>query len=144
MLDARPDVFNHNLETVRRLTPQVRSRARYERSLEVLAVAKRMDPGAYTKSGIMLGLGETEAEILEALLDLPRVGCDIVTLGQYLQPTLQHLRVREFVKPAQFARWGITARQLGFVHVASGPLVRSSYHADEFVPARSSRIPARA
>lgn len=136
VLDARPDVFNHNLETVRRLTPQVRSRARYERSLEVLAMARRMDPRVFTKSGLMLGLGETEAEILEALLDLRRVGCDIVTLGQYLQPTLAHLPVREFVSPEAFARWGITARQLGFVHVASGPLVRSSYHADDFIPAR--------
>lgn len=136
VIDAGPDVFNHNLETVRRLTPAVRSRARYERSLAVLEAAKEMDSQIHTKSGIMLGLGETEAEVMEALLDLRRVDCDIVTLGQYLQPTLRHLPVRAFVPPEQFALWGVVARQLGFVHVASGPLVRSSYHADDFTPAR--------
>jgi lipoic acid synthetase len=140
VLDAQPDVFNHNLETVRRLTPSVRSRATYDRSLEVLAMAKKMDVQTYTKSGIMLGLGETEAEVLEALLDLRRVGCDILTLGQYLQPTLKHLPVREFVPPARFAYLAFLARQLGFVHVASGPMVRSSYHADDFTPARRDRV----
>jgi len=136
VLDAGPDVFNHNLETVRRLTPSVRSRATYDRSLEVLAMAKQIDPGACTKSGIMLGLGETEAEVQEALRDLRRVGCDIVTIGQYLQPTLRHLPVREFVPPERFAHWAEIARRLGFTHVASGPLVRSSYHADDFRPVR--------
>jgi lipoic acid synthetase len=136
VLEARPDVFNHNLETVRRLTPSVRSRATYDRSLEVLATAKRLDPSLCTKSGIMLGLGETDAEVTEALHDLQQVGCDILTVGQYLQPTLRHLPVREFVAPERFAELGSMARRLGFAHVASGPLVRSSYHADDFAPRR--------
>jgi lipoic acid synthetase len=139
VLEALPDVFNHNLETVRRLTPSVRSRAKYDRSLEVLRAARELDPVVHTKSGLMLGLGETEVEILETLGDLRRVGCEILTLGQYLQPTLRHLPVREYVTPERFARYGELARQLGFTHVASGPLVRSSYHADDFVPARRAQ-----
>jgi lipoic acid synthetase len=135
VLAARPHIFNHNLETVRRLTPQVRSRATYDRSLSVLRKAKaRGGPRLYTKSGLMLGLGETDAELLEALRDLRAAGCDLLTLGQYLQPTLRHLPVVEFVPPERFARLGARARELGFVHVASGPLVRSSYHADDFTP----------
>jgi lipoyl synthase len=135
VLAAKPHVFNHNLETVRRLTPGVRSRATYDRSLSVLAKAKeRGEAPLYTKSGLMLGLGETEAELAEALRDLRRAGCDILTLGQYLQPTRQHLPVVEYVDPMRFARYGEMARQLGFLHVASGPKVRSSYHADEFAP----------
>ncbi len=135
VFQARPHIFNHNLETVRRLTPAVRSRATYDRSLSVLAKAKsRCGEGVYTKSGLMLGLGETEAELFEALTDLRQAGCDVLTLGQYLQPTLHHLPVREFVSPARFADFGRRARDLGFVHVASGPMVRSSYHADEFSP----------
>lgn len=133
VLAARPDVFNHNLETVRRLTPEVRSRATYDRSLSVLRKAKAMGhAGLHTKSGLMLGLGETEEELLTALRDLREVGCDILTLGQYLQPTPKHLPVREYVAPERFDRYGAVARDLGFVHVASGPMVRSSYHADEF------------
>ncbi|MBM3879280.1 MAG: lipoyl synthase [Verrucomicrobia bacterium] len=133
VLAARPDIFNHNLETVRRLTPTVRSRATYDRSLAVLALAKqRGAPGLYTKSGLMLGLGEQPEEVRLALADLRRVGCDLLTLGQYLQPTPTHLPVQEFVPPERFAEWGHLARALGFVHVASGPKVRSSYHADEF------------
>ena len=133
VLQARPEVFNHNLETVRRLTPSVRSRASYDRSLRVLALVKaRADFRVYTKSGLMLGLGETEEELFEAIEDLRRAGCDILTLGQYLQPTLKHLPVKEFVTPERFTRYGEHARQMGFVHVASGPMVRSSYHADEF------------
>jgi len=132
VLAARPHVFNHNLETVRRLTPLVRSRATYDRSLSVLRRAKagRGDT-IYTKSGMMLGLGETEEEVGVALEDLRRAGCDILTLGQYLQPTLKHLTVVEFIAPEVFDAYGRTARNLGFVHVASGPMVRSSYHADE-------------
>ncbi|MBU6399936.1 MAG: lipoyl synthase [Verrucomicrobia bacterium] len=139
VLSARPDIFNHNLETVRRLTPTVRSRATYDRSLRVLEKAKaRVGAGYYTKSGLMLGLGETEAELLDALADLRGVGCDLLTLGQYLQPTAQHLPVVEFISPEQFAAYAATGRKLGFTHVASGPLVRSSYHADEVsVPQRS-------
>jgi lipoyl synthase len=136
VLAARPHIFNHNLETVRRLTPAVRSRAGYDRSLSVLRKAKAKADGAvYTKSGLMLGLGEQQDEVLAALSDLRRVGCDILTLGQYLQPTLRHLPVIEFVTPAQFEEYDALARQMGFVHVASGPMVRSSYHADEFHPA---------
>ncbi len=132
VLAARPQVFNHNLETVRRLTPEVRSRATYDRSLSVLRQAKERSPGIYTKSGLMLGLGEREEELFEALDDLRAANCDILTLGQYLQPTLRHLPVVEFIPPAKFAEYGARARELGFMHVSSGPLVRSSYHADEF------------
>jgi lipoic acid synthetase len=134
VLSARPDIFNHNLETVRRLTPAVRSRATYERSLLVLARAKEKgSQGLYTKSGVMLGLGETQQELLTALSDLRAANCDILTLGQYLQPTLKHLPVREFISPAVFNSLGQQARTMGFLHVASGPMVRSSYHADDFV-----------
>jgi lipoyl synthase len=133
VLAAAPEIFNHNLETVRRLTPSVRSRATYDRSLSVLAKVKaRGGDALYTKSGLMLGLGETEEELLTAMEDLRRVGCDILTLGQYLQPTLRHLPVSEFIPPAKFEKYGLLAREKGFVHVASGPMVRSSYHADEF------------
>jgi lipoyl synthase len=133
VLAANPDIFNHNLETVRRLTPSVRSRATYDRSLSVLQKVKtRRGDSIYTKSGLMLGLGETTDEVLTAMKDLRGVGCDILTLGQYLQPTLRHLPVLEFVSPSKFAELGARALSLGFKHVASGPLVRSSYHADEF------------
>jgi lipoic acid synthetase len=134
VLSARPHIFNHNLETVRRLTPQVRSRATYDRSLAVLGKVKaRAGNSIYTKSGMMLGLGEVQEEVHQALSDLRGVGCDILTLGQYLQPTRAHLPVVEFIAPARFEEYRRVAVQMGFVHVASGPLVRSSYHADEFV-----------
>jgi lipoic acid synthetase len=133
VLAAHPHIFNHNLETVRRLTPAVRSRATYDRSLSVLSKVKAKRGGTmYTKSGLMLGLGETEEELFTALADLRRVGCDLLTLGQYLQPTLRHLPVVEYVTPQKFAEYGARAREMGFVHVASMPMVRSSYHADEF------------
>jgi lipoyl synthase len=133
VLAANPQIFNHNLETVRRLTPAVRSRATYDRSLSVLRKVKaRRGESMYTKSGMMLGLGETEEELFAAMEDLRGAGCDILTLGQYLQPTIKHLPVLEFVSPEKFQQYGERARQLGFVHVASGPMVRSSYHADEF------------
>ncbi|MBI3878297.1 MAG: lipoyl synthase [Verrucomicrobia bacterium] len=135
VLAARPEIFNHNLETVRRLTPRVRSRATYDRSLRVLAKAKaRAGDSLFTKSGLMLGLGETEAELFMAMNDLRLVGCDLLTLGQYLQPTREHLPVVEFVLPAKFAEYQRVAEGMGFLHVASGPLVRSSYHADDFSP----------
>jgi lipoyl synthase len=135
VLAARPDIFNHNLETVRRLTPTVRHRATYDRSLSVLRKVKdKLGGTIYTKSGLMLGLGETEPEVMTALEDLRRAGCDLLTLGQYLQPTLKHLPVAEFVSPELFADYGRQAGEMGFVHVASGPMVRSSYHADEFIP----------
>lgn len=133
VLAAKPEIFNHNLETVRRLTPSVRHRATYDRSLSVLSKAKaRGGSSVYTKSGLMLGLGEKEDELFTAMDDLRRVGCDILTLGQYLQPTREHLPVVEFVRPEKFMAYGERARSLGFAHVASGPLVRSSYHAEEF------------
>ena len=133
VLNAEPHIFNHNLETVRRLTPSVRSRATYDRSLNVLRkVKERRGASIYTKSGVMLGLGETREELFTAMEDLRGAGCDILTLGQYLQPTIKHLPVVEFVSPEKFAEYGEQARGMGFVHVASGPMVRSSYHADEF------------
>ncbi|MFH2009422.1 MAG: lipoyl synthase [bacterium] len=128
VLEARPHVFAHNLETVRRLTPEVRSHASYDRSLEVLAHASSR--GVVTKSGLMAGLGETVDELREALRDLRRVGAQLATLGQYLRPTREHLPVAEYVESSTFeelARYGV---ELGFAHVAAGPLVRSSYHAD--------------
>jgi lipoic acid synthetase len=133
VLAASPHIFNHNLETVRRLAPSVRSRATYDRSLSVLRKAKVERGGAvYTKSGMMLGLGETEAEVMTALADLRGAGCDMLTLGQYLQPTLKHLPVMEFVSPEKFEEYDRRAGEMGFIHVASGPMVRSSYHADDF------------
>jgi lipoyl synthase len=133
VLAAAPDIFNHNLETVRRLTPSVRARATYDRSLNVLRKVKERGRDAlYTKSGLMLGLGETEEEVMSALADLRKVNCDLLTLGQYLQPTLRHLPVVNFVSPVKFNMLGDAAREMGFLHVASGPMVRSSYHADEF------------
>jgi lipoic acid synthetase len=133
VLAANPHIYNHNLETVRRLTPEVRHRATYDRSLTVLRkVKEKRGDTIYTKSGVMLGLGETRDELFRAMQDLRGSNCDILTLGQYLQPTLRHLPVKEFVTPAQFAEYRVVAEEMGFVHVASGPMVRSSYHADEF------------
>lgn len=135
VLAAEPQVFNHNLETVHRLTPDVRHRATYDRSLSVLRkVKERAGSKIHTKSGLMLGLGERREEVMEAMRDLRSVRCDLLTLGQYLQPTLKHLPVVEFVPPAVFDELAEAAREIGFVHVASGPLVRSSYHADDFDP----------
>ena len=131
---ARPDIFNHNIETVRSLTSKVRSVATYERSLSVLSKVKKRAPEIYTKSGLMLGLGETKEELLEAMTDLRSVGCDLLTLGQYLQPTQKHLKIAEFIHPDQFTEYKRIAEAMGFSYVASGPLVRSSYHADDFVP----------
>ena len=133
VLAAHPHIFNHNLETVRRLTPSVRHRATYDRSLAVLKKVKdKRGASIHTKSGIMLGLGETEDELLQAMRDLRESRCDLLTLGQYLQPSLKHLPVIEFIRPEKFADYKVRAEQMGFVHVASGPMVRSSYHADEF------------
>jgi lipoic acid synthetase len=129
IIDAAPEVVSHNLETVRRLTKQVRIQAKYDRSLEVLLRLKQA--GMRTKSGVMLGLGETEAEILETIDDLSSVGVDILTLGQYLQPTPKHLPVKEFVTPEKFAEYKTYALAKGFRYVESGPLVRSSYHAEK-------------
>ena len=137
VLDARPDIYNHNMETVERLTPVVRSRAKYRTSLQVLRRAKQFSSrgrGIVTKSGIMLGLGETEPEIFQTMDDLREVGCQVLTMGQYLRPTPNRLPVVEFVTPEQFDLYGEIARKKGFEHVASGPLVRSSYHAADFHP----------
>ncbi|MBP2018185.1 lipoic acid synthetase [Symbiobacterium terraclitae] len=131
VMEAEPDVLNHNIETVRRLSDRVRSRAKYDRSLEVLRRAKEMKPHISTKSSIMVGLGETMAELYEAMDDLRAVGVDIVTFGQYLRPTSRHLAVAKFYTPAEFAHLREEALRRGFAHCESGPLVRSSYHADE-------------
>ena len=142
VLEARPDVYNHNVETVPRLYRKVRGRADYQRSLDLLARVKRRAPPVVTKSGLMLGLGETAEELLEVLADLRGVCCDTLTLGQYLAPTLKHIPVARFVPPAEFDQLGVLARSLGFKQVASGPFVRSSYHADEMVPAHADPHPA--
>jgi len=135
VIKARPHIFNHNLETVERLTPLVRSRAKYKRSLSVLRKAKEMAGGMVaTKSGIMLGLGEKDDEIAQAMDDLRAADVTILTLGQYLRPTAMHLPVVEYVTPEKFAEWKEVALSKGFRHVASGPLVRSSYHAADFKP----------
>ncbi|MEN9284059.1 MAG: lipoyl synthase [Verrucomicrobiota bacterium] len=135
VMAARPHIFNHNLETVERLTPLVRSRAQYHRSLHVLKRAGEMSEGRVaTKSGIMLGLGETETEIFQAMDDLREAGVTVLTMGQYLRPSEKHLPVVEYVHPDRFAFLKELAERKGFRHVASGPLVRSSYHAADFKP----------
>jgi lipoic acid synthetase len=130
---AKPDVYAHNIETVERLTPRVRDpRATYRQTLSILEMIKRLDPTRYTKTSIMLGLGETDTEVEQTLRDLRGVGCDVVTFGQYLQPTKRHLPVIEYVTPEKFKHWQSVAEGMGFLYVASGPLVRSSYKAGEF------------
>lgn len=129
IIDVKPEIVSHNLETVKRLTKQVRIQARYDRSLEVLKRLK--EGGLKTKSGVMLGLGETEAEVIETINDLRAVDCDILTLGQYLQPTPKHIPVFEFVHPEAFKKYKEIALAVGFKYVESGPLVRSSYHAEK-------------
>ncbi len=132
VLDARPDVLNHNLETVPRLYPSVRPEAVYRRSLELLERVEAYDSGIPTKSGLMLGLGESSEEIRRTLRDLRQAGCSLLTLGQYLQPTRRHLPVHRFVHPDEFEEWRRVALDLGFAEVASGPFVRSSYRAETF------------
>ncbi|MEX1118995.1 MAG: lipoyl synthase [Terrimicrobiaceae bacterium] len=134
VLAAKPQVFNHNLETVERLTPLVRSRAKYRLSLNFLKRAGELAGDIITKSGLMLGLGEKENEIFQAMDDLREAGVGVLTMGQYLRPTPNHLPVVEYISPETFALYGDIARRKGFQHVASGPLVRSSYHADDFNP----------
>jgi lipoyl synthase len=135
VLSASPEVFNHNLETVARLQRHVRRKSQYGVSLSVLAHVKRIRPDLRTKSGLMLGLGETTEELLETMADLRSIGCDLLTLGQYLQPSPQHLPVSRYVPPEEFDELGRIALKLGFLNVASGPFVRSSYHADEMAKA---------
>lgn len=129
IIDVAPEIVSHNLETVRRLTREVRIQAKYDRSLEVIKRLK--EGGMRTKSGVMLGLGETEEEVIETMQDLVNAGCDILTLGQYLQPTPKHLPVKEFITPGQFTKFKEIGLEMGFRYVESGPLVRSSYHAEK-------------
>jgi lipoic acid synthetase len=131
VLNEKPDILNHNTETVPRLYRRVRPQAKYERSLQVITWSK--EAGMTTKSGLMLGLGETPDEVLQVMSDLQRAGCDVLTLGQYLQPTKEHLPVERFVHPDEFAVYKSRGIEMGFTHVESGPLVRSSYHAHEQV-----------
>lgn len=133
VMDAKPDILNHNIETVERMSDRVRAKAKYRRSLELLQRAKQMQPDIPTKSSIMLGVGEEWDEILQAMDDLRAVDCDILTIGQYLQPSPKHLRVEKYYTPEQFAALKEEGMKRGFSHVESGPLVRSSYHAHEQV-----------
>lgn len=128
---AKPACYNHNIETVRRLQGRVRRGAKYERSLQVLQVVKELEPSIPTKSGLMLGHGETVEEVVETMKDLRAVGCDRLTIGQYMRPTLEHLPVQKYWTPEEFDWLKEIARQMGFAHVRSGPLVRSSYHAGQ-------------
>ena len=147
VIDAGPEVINHNIETVERLHPLVRPSARYARSLELLQRVKQRGNGIKAKSGIMLGLGERDDELEQTLRDLVAHGCDLLTMGQYLRPSPQHLPVIEYVHPDRFSEWGARAEALGFENVASGPLVRSSFHADELAgtvrPGESSKAAGR-
>jgi lipoic acid synthetase len=136
ILDQNPDILNHNIETVPRLYKKVRPQAKYRRSLELLQKSKAQ--GFITKTGMMLGIGEEEHEIDAVLDDLVAIGCDILTLGQYLQPTPKHLPVERWVHPDEFARWKEIGQERGLRHVESGPLVRSSYHAEKQVEAHAT------
>ena len=131
ILQARPEVLNHNTETIPRLYRRVRPQGNYQRSLELLKRSHELAPWIYTKSGLMAGLGETDAEIRAVMADLRSVNCDILTIGQYLQPTQKHLNVDDFITPAQFEAWASWGESLGFLQVVSSPLTRSSYHAEQ-------------
>ena len=131
ILQAQPEVLNHNTETVPRLYRRVRPQGNYERTMELLKRSHSFSPWIYTKSGIMVGLGETDAEIRQVMQDLRAVDCDILTIGQYLQPSQKHLQVDQFVHPEQFAAWKVFGEELGFLQVVSSPLTRSSYHAEQ-------------
>ncbi len=134
VIESKPDVYNHNLETVPRLYRRVRGRADYRRSLDLLLQVKNREPNMVTKAGLMLGIGETIEELFDVLADLRAVKCDVLTLGQYLTPTLKHIPVARYVPPQEFDEIAVRARWLGFKQVVAGPFVRSSYHADEMVP----------
>ena len=138
VMAAPPDILNHNMESIDRLYYYVRPQAKYDRSLELLRRAKEMAPGVLTKSGMMLGVGEEDEEIVQSMTDLRSVDCDILTLGQYLRPSAQHIPVRRYVPPETFAALKRLGLEMGFQHVEAGPLVRSSYHADEQVPRPSA------
>ncbi|WP_084666398.1 lipoyl synthase [Thermanaeromonas toyohensis] len=132
VLEAGPHIFNHNIETVPRLYPEVRPGANYQRSLEVLRRVKEMAPDIYTKSGLMVGLGEAREEVEQVMADLRKANCDILTIGQYLRPSPQHLEVKEYIPPEVFDYYGTRGREMGFLYVAAAPFVRSSYNAAEF------------
>ncbi|MDY6805608.1 MAG: lipoyl synthase [Cyanobacteriota bacterium] len=131
ILNAKPEVLNHNTETIRRLYPRTRPQGDYDRTLELLKKARELAPGVYTKSGIMVGLGETDEEVREVMRDLRGVDCDILTVGQYLQPSPKHLPLVDFVRPEQFEAWKEFGESLGFLQVVASPLTRSSYHAEQ-------------
>ncbi|MEY3066859.1 MAG: lipoic acid synthetase [Cyanobacteriota bacterium] len=131
ILQAKPEVLNHNTETIQRLYRRVRPQGDYQRSLELLKRSRQLRPEVYTKSGLMVGLGETDAEVREAMEDLRAVDCDILTLGQYLQPTPKHLAVQGFIPPEQFDAWRQFGESIGFLQVVASPLTRSSYHAEQ-------------
>lgn len=131
VIDAGPQVLNHNIESTKRIFPKVRPKGDYQLSLELLAKAKEMDPSTVTKSGIIVGMGEDNEEVLETMRDLREVDCDLLTIGQYLRPSAQHLPIDRFYHPREFDELGKAGEDMGFKHVAAGPLVRSSYHADE-------------
>ncbi|WP_392532591.1 lipoyl synthase [Nostoc sp. C117] len=131
ILEAAPEVLNHNTETVPRLYRRVRPQGNYDRTLELLQRTRQLSPSTYTKSGVMVGLGETDAEIRQVLQDLRSVDCDILTIGQYLQPSQKHLQVNEFINPEQFVAWKTFGEEIGFLQVISSPLTRSSYHAEQ-------------
>ena len=130
VMDSHPDVLNHNIESTKRVFPRVRPKGDYRRSLDLLANAKALDSGAVTKSGIIVGMGETVAEVVETMTDLREVDCDLLTIGQYLRPSAKHIAIDRFYHPSEFADLVRIGEEMGFKHVASGPLVRSSYHAD--------------
>ncbi len=142
VMDARPDVLNHNIESVSRVFQKVRPKGDYHMSLELLAKAKEMAPGTVTKSGIIVGMGERQDELLETMADLRGADCDLLTIGQYLRPSKKHLPMDRFYTPAEFDQLREAGEAMGFKHVASGPLVRSSYHADEQHAAAQSVTPA--
>ncbi len=131
ILQAKPEVLNHNTETIPRLYRNVRPQGNYQRTLELLQRSRQISPGIYTKSGIMVGLGETDTEVRQVMEDLRSVDCDILTIGQYLQPSQKHLQVSNFITPSQFADWQAFGEELGFLQVVSSPLTRSSYHAEQ-------------
>lgn len=142
VLEEKPLVLNHNLETVPRLYPQVRPKADYKRSIGILRESKKIFPHVYTKSGLMVGLGEKRDEVVEVMKDLRNAGCDILTIGQYLRPTSWHLEVKEFIRPEVFSWYKEVAYSLGFIYVASSPFVRSSYMAKDWLKSLRSPLPS--
>tara|TARA_B100001179_G_C18601914_1_gene410910 strand:- start:3687 stop:4295 length:609 start_codon:yes stop_codon:yes gene_type:complete len=143
VIEARPAVLNHNIESTVRIFPKVRPKGSYELSMELLAKAKDIDPNTVTKSGIIVGMGESVDEVIETMTDLRKVDCDLLTIGQYLRPSVKHLAIDRFYRPEEFEELRKAGETMGFKHVASGPLVRSSYHADEQHDAASTGLLAQ-